>query len=54
MWQFLMGLGVGVWVGTKYDCKPTIVFVSDCLKKNIPTELIPKEKDFLKEDKDKK
>ena len=26
MWQFLLGFGAGVYVGTKYDCRP-------CMKK---------------------
>ena len=46
MWQFLMGFSVGVFVGTKYDCKPTIDFVRTCIKNNVPRDLIPKEKDI--------
>ena len=49
MWQFLMGFGVGVYVGTKYDCKPTIGFVKKCIKDNIPKDMIPKEKDSSNE-----
>jgi len=45
MWQFLMGFGAGVYVGTKYDCKPTIIFMKDCFKKFVPDEAIPKKKD---------
>ena len=45
MWQFLMGFGVGGYVGTAYDCKPTINFVRECLKKAVPEEAIPKKKD---------
>ena len=44
MWQFIMGFGVGVYVGTKYDCKPRINFVRTCIKNNVPSDLIPKEK----------
>jgi hypothetical protein len=44
MWQFLMGFGVGVYVGTKYDCKPTIDFMRSCIKKSIPEEALPKNK----------
>ena len=45
MWQFLMGFGAGVYVGTAYDCKPTIIFMKDCFKKIVPDEAIPKKKD---------
>ena len=44
MWQFLMGFGVGIYVGTNYDCAPTINFINNCLKKNIPEDAIPKKK----------
>ena len=40
-----MGFGMGVYVGTKYDCKPTIIFMKDCFKKFVPDESIPKKKD---------
>ena len=33
MWQFMMGFGVGVYVGTKYDCKPTISFLKGFVEK---------------------
>jgi len=49
MWQFIMGFGVGIYVGTKYDCKPSILFVKNCIKNNLPNELIPKEKDDNKD-----
>lgn len=42
MWQFICGFGMGVYVGTAYNCKPTISFVKDCIKNNIPEEVIPK------------
>ena len=45
MWQFIMGFGAGIYIGTKYDCKPSIDFIKDCIKKSIPEEAIPKEKD---------
>jgi hypothetical protein len=44
MWQFIMGFGAGIYIGTKYDCKPSIDFIKDCIKKSIPEEAIPKEK----------
>ena len=44
MWQLLLGFGAGVYVGTNYDCKPTVTYISSCIKKNIPKEALPKEK----------
>ena len=41
MWQFLAGFGMGVYIGTIYDCKPTVSFVRDCLKKTIPENALP-------------
>lgn len=43
-----MGLGCGVYVGTMYDCKPTVTFISDCIKNNIPKEALPKKKEDIK------
>ena len=40
-----MGFGMGVYVGTAYDCKPTISFFRECIKKTIPEDAIPKKKD---------
>ena len=40
-----MGFGLGVYVGTIYDCKPTVTFISTCLKNNIPKDALPKKKD---------
>ena len=45
MWQLMMGFGLGVYVGTMYDCKPTVTFISTCLKNNIPKDALPKRKD---------
>ena len=45
MWQLMMGFGLGVYVGTIYDCKPTVTFISTCLKNNIPKDALPKKKD---------
>ena len=44
MWQFMMGFGLGVYVGTKYDCKPTVEYISNFLDKTIPEEAKPKKK----------
>ena len=40
-----MGFGVCVYVGTSYDCKPTIAFISNVIKTSIPKDAIPKKKD---------
>ena len=45
MWQFLVGFGAGMYVGTTYDCGPTVTFITTCLKNNIPKEALPKKKD---------
>ena len=44
MWQILCGFGAGVYVGTVYDCKPTLQFVKTCIKNFVPEEAIPKKK----------
>ena len=41
-----MGFGAGVYVGTVYDCKPTINFLKECIKKTIPEDAIPKKKEW--------
>ena len=38
MWQFLTGFGLGVYVGTFYDCRPAIKAVQILLKDNMPKE----------------
>ena len=38
MWQFLLGFATGVYVGTYYDCKPTIDFIKKNCEKNLPKE----------------
>lgn len=45
MWQLLLGFGSGVYVGTYYDCKPTLNLIKSCIKNIIPKDAIPKEKD---------
>ena len=49
MWQFLMGFGAGIYVGTKYDCKPTVTFITNCIKNNIPKDALPKKKEDKEE-----
>ena len=36
MWQFVFGFGAGVYVGTFFDCKPTIQQVSSILTQYCP------------------
>ena len=38
MWQFLIGLGVGVYIGSFYNCKPQINNLIKIIKKNIPEQ----------------
>ena len=38
MFQFLFGVTLGVWLGTKYDCKPYVDMVSKFIVENIPKE----------------
>ena len=45
MWQFLLGFGAGVYVGTRYDCEPAIQFVGSFLKEKIPKEIQVKKKE---------
>lgn len=40
-----MGFGMGVYVGTNYDCKPTMIFLSTCIKNNVPKQVIPEKKE---------
>jgi len=45
MWQIMFGFVAGVYVGTNYDCKPTIHFVSKFIKDNIPQERVANKND---------
>ena len=47
MWQFVLGFGAGIYVGTNYDCKPTMSFISTCIKNNVPQDMVPKKKNNL-------
>lgn len=44
MWRELISFGVGIYVGTNYDCKPTISFITMLIKNNVPNEAFPKKK----------
>ena len=49
MWQFLCGLGAGIYVGTYFECKPTIEKVVYLVKTSLPEK---KEEEEKKEKKD--
>jgi hypothetical protein len=36
MWQILLGLGIGVYIGTYYNCKPVLLKVGDIFTRNFP------------------
>ena len=36
MWQFLCGFGAGVYVGTYFECKPTLEKIVALAKSTIP------------------
>tara|TARA_B100001093_G_C26844697_1_gene1022200 strand:- start:2676 stop:2810 length:135 start_codon:yes stop_codon:yes gene_type:complete len=38
MWQVMFGFVAGVYVGTYYDCKPTMNYLIENCKKNMPKE----------------
>ena len=38
MYQFLIGCIAGVYIGTYYDCKPTINKITEFIIENTPTK----------------
>tara|TARA_B110000008_G_scaffold279648_2_gene327710 strand:+ start:2576 stop:2752 length:177 start_codon:yes stop_codon:yes gene_type:complete len=38
MWQIVTGFAAGIYVGTYYDCKPTILLVRQMIKDKFPEE----------------
>lgn len=38
MWKFLIGLGIGVYIGSFYNCKPQINNLIKILKNREPNE----------------
>jgi hypothetical protein len=38
MWYFVCGLGVGVYVGTYYNCRPVLDKITKLVKDNMPPE----------------
>ncbi len=44
MIQFFLGFGLGIYMGTIYNFKPTMKFLINELKLSFPEEAIPKKK----------
>ena len=38
MWQVMLGFAAGVYVGTYYECKPTILMIKSIVKDKFPEE----------------
>ena len=38
MWKFVVGFGVGVYVGTYYECKPMISKITKMAQENTPSQ----------------
>lgn len=38
MYQYFIGFIAGVYVGTYYNCKPTVEKITDFIIENIPTK----------------
>ena len=36
MWQFLVGFGLGIYMGTQYNCKPQLNSLIKTIKINFP------------------
>lgn len=36
MWHFCLGFGVGVYIGTYYDCKPCLDRINEWAKQQMP------------------
>ena len=43
MWKFIVGFVSGVYVGTFYNCKPTITTIQSFVQKNIPEKIDKKD-----------
>lgn len=38
MWQFMLGFSMGIYIGTYYQCKPTLDIVLKTVRDNMPKE----------------
>lgn len=36
MWQFVMGFGMGLYIGTYYECRPCLNKLGEWLKTQLP------------------
>jgi hypothetical protein len=36
MWRFIAGFGIGVYVGTYYECKPTLEYIRKVITDQVP------------------
>jgi hypothetical protein len=36
MWQFLIGVGIGVYIGTYYNCNPQLNKLIEIINKSFP------------------
>ena len=43
MWKLIVGFVSGVYVGTYYNCKPTISTIQSFVQKNIPEKIDKKD-----------
>jgi hypothetical protein len=39
MFEFLVGIGVGIWIGTNYNCRPYMEFLAQTLQKNVNNKI---------------
>ncbi len=54
MWQIITGFAVGIYVGTYYDCKPTMLLVQQIIKDKFPRERLDNALEKKKEKKNYK
>ena len=38
MWRFLLGFASGIYVGTYYDCKPTLINIEKNIRDYMPSK----------------
>jgi hypothetical protein len=39
MFEFLVGIGIGIWIGTTYNCRPYMEFLAQTLQKTANTPI---------------
>lgn len=45
MWQFLLGFGTGIYMGTVYDCRPCMKYAQKQLEEFVPKKKWDEEDD---------